>query len=260
MQTIYQPKGAAAEYSTWGANPWIGCGNGCTYCYVPGIPGAIPREAFNQGATPKPGWLESLEKEARRLQKKGITAQVLVTFTGDAYCLAEETYHLTRDTITILKAYGFTFATLSKGGSRALPYLELYRPGLDAYAATLTLLDPAASLRWEPGAALPDDRLRTLRAFHDAGVTTWVSLEPVLDPEATLELIRRTHDYVDLYKVGKLNYCGPTSMDWECFTLQAVSLLDDLGADYMVKKSLAGYLPGYLKEGKRDANLFDLQK
>lgn len=241
MQTIYKPKGPAREYSEWAANPYTGCGHGCRYCYVPEMPWAMSRETFNRGATPKPGWIDALAKEAAKLQAKGQTCQVMLSFTGDPYCPADATYHLTRDTITTLQAYGLSFVTLSKGGSRALTNLDLYRPGLDAYAATLTLLDPAASLRVEPGAALPDDRLRTLRTFHDAGVTTWASLEPVLDPDVSLELIRRSYAFVDLFKIGKLNYTS-SKIDLYRFTSQAVSLLNDLGSRYLIKESLVPYL------------------
>lgn len=31
--TIYQPNGAAAEYSKWACNLYNGCTNRCEYCY-----------------------------------------------------------------------------------------------------------------------------------------------------------------------------------------------------------------------------------
>ena len=107
-------------------------------------------------------------------------------------------------------------------------------------------------MTWEPGAALPGDRIVTIEAFHDAGIETWVSLEPVLDPDTALQIIRRTHEFVDLYKVGKLNYENTLPghlrslvdhIDWRAFGIAAVDLLRSLGKSYYVKKDLAAFLP-----------------
>jgi DNA repair photolyase len=51
----------------------------------------------------------------------------------------------------------------------------------------------------------PDDRINALKAFHERGIFTWVSLEPTLDVEASLALVEATHSFVDLYKVGRAN-------------------------------------------------------
>jgi len=133
---------------------------------------------------------------------------------------------------------------LTKGGSRALRDLDLFTDQ-DAFATTLTFLDDDRSAEWEPHAALPGDRISTIKRFHDAGVPTWVSLEPVIDPASSLEIVRRTHRFVDLYKVGRLNYRPEAqSVDWVRFAHDAVELLESLGQDYYVKRDLARYLQG----------------
>jgi len=125
--------------------------------------------------------------------------------------------------------------------------IDLFRPGRDAFASSLTSLDPAFSLKWERGAPLPDDRINTLREFHEAGIYTWVSLEPVLDTAAALEIIRRTHRFVDLYKVGRANYIGLTkTTDWKQFTADVLAVLAETGARHYIKRDLQPYLPeGY---------------
>jgi DNA repair photolyase len=103
------------------------------------------------------------------------------------------------------------------------------------------------SLKWERNAALPGDRIQTLRTFHEAGVFTWASLEPVLDTAATLEIIRQTHRFVTLYKVGRANYIGLTkTIDWKQFTHDVLQMLAEVGAAHYIKKDLWPYLPtGY---------------
>jgi len=75
------------------------------------------------------------------------------------------------------------------------------------------------------------------------GLWTWASLEPVIDPEQTLELIRATAEYVDLYKVGKLNHRPEArDIDWRDFVERVVGLLDELGKERYIKVDLRRYL------------------
>jgi DNA repair photolyase len=241
---IYAPAGQAGEYSPLAANPYRGCGHKCAYCYVPNVL-RMSRSEFDEGAIPRKDFLRQIEKDAIKYQALGITEQCMLSFTTDPYHPGDTA--LTRETLECLKSHGLGICTLTKGGHRALRDLDLFRPGRDAFASTLTSIDPAFSAKWERGATLPQDRMDTLRTFHEAGIFTWVSLEPVLDTAATLEIIRRTHTFVDLFKVGRVNYVGLTkTTDWKQFTADVLKVLADTGARHYIKKDLQPYLPaGY---------------
>ena len=241
---IYAPSGQAGEYSALAANPYRGCGMGCAYCYVPNVL-KMDRRDFNSGAHSRPEYLVKLEKDARKYRQLGVTEQVMLSFTSDVYNPIDTS--LTRPSLEIIKEHGMGICCLTKGGTKALADIDLYRPSRDAFASTLTSLDDSFSTKWEPKAQKPSDRISALRTFHDAGIFTWVSLEPVLDTEATLEIIRRTHTFVDLYKVGRVNYVGLTkTTDWEKFTHDVLKVLAETGANHYIKKDLHPYLPeGY---------------
>lgn len=241
---IYAPAGQAGEYAKLATNPYRGCGHRCVYCYVPGVL-RITREEFDKGAKDRAVYRKQLPKDAAKYQALGIREQVLMCFTTDPYHPFDTS--LTRETLQVLIDHGLSFCTLTKGGSRALRDLDLFRSGRDAFATSLTLLDDTASRKWEEGAAIPADRIATLRAFHEAGIYTWVSLEPVIDPDVTLEIIRRTHSFVNLYKVGRINYSGLTAkIDWRDFTERVIELLATTKSDHYIKKDLQPYLPaGY---------------
>ena len=113
----------------------------------------------------------------------------------------------------------------------------------DSYAATLTTLTDADSSEWEPGAAYPMERMGVLAKYHTAGIPTWVSLEPVLDPTWALEIIRKTHTYVGHYKVGTLNYHPKAKeIDWRKFARDVKILLANLGKSHYLKYDLQRYL------------------
>ena len=238
MKTIYEPAGRAREYAPLALNVYRGCDHRCVYCYAPAATFTQP-EAFGKPAG-RPGLLDALQREV--IVNPGNGRRVLLSFTCDPYQTLDVELCHTRRAIEILHTGGYSVQVLTKGGARALRDLDLFTPA-DAFATTLTLLDDACSLKWEPGAALPGDRIATLMRFHGAGIPTWVSLEPVLNPASALEIIRQTHEFVDLYKVGKLNHHRLAAVhDWQKFANDAVTLLESLGRPYYIKADLAGFL------------------
>jgi DNA repair photolyase len=241
---IYAPRGQAGEYAPLATNPYRGCGHKCAYCYVPGIL-RMERKEFDAGAFDRPDFLRLLTKDAKKYQAAGIHEQVMLSFTTDPYHPADTT--LTRKTLEVLQEHGLGMCTLTKGGTRALRDIDIFRPGRDAFASTLTSLDAAFSNKWERGAALPADRIAALRAFHDRGIFTWVSLEPTIDVESSLSIVEAAHDFVDLFKIGRVNYLDITkTTDWESYTHRMIDLCNRLGVKHYVKKDLQKYLPpGY---------------
>ena len=238
---IYAPQGQAGEYAPLAANPYRGCGHECLYCYVVLVT-KQPRAEFNAGAMPRADFAAKLRKDARKYQAAGITEQVLLSFTTDPY--PPQHHLLTREVLEILIEHGLAFCTLTKGGHRALRDLDLFRPDRDAFASTLTSLDAAFSRKWERHAAEPAERIGTLRRFHERGIFTWVSLEPTLDIDASLAIVEATNGFVDLYKVGRVNYLPMTkTTDWRTYTLRMIELLNWLGARHYIKRDLQAYLP-----------------
>lgn len=243
-KTIYAPAGQAGEYAPLATNPYRGCGHKCAYCYVPRIL-RMDRKEFDTGATLRDGYEDLLLKDARKYQAAGITEQVMLSFTTDPYPPAH--HQRTRWVLEQLQDHGLGMCTLTKGGARALRDIDLFRPKRDAFASTLTSLDTAFSRKWERGAADPDDRISTLRTFHERGVYTWVSLEPTIDVEASLDIVDATHPFVDLYKVGRVNYVGITkTTDWRDYTLRMIEKLQRLNKPHYIKRDLQPFLPpGY---------------
>lgn len=244
---IYRPAGNAGEYAPLATNPWKGCGHGCKYCYVPNAT-HIDRNLFNEAAVLRQDYFERLIPDLKRHQhlSGGAAEQIFITFSSDPFHLGD--LRPTQKVMHALQIAGLAFCTLSKGGSRALPFIREYRPDRDAYACTLTSLDDRFSTKWEPKAALPGDRIATLKKFYDADVFTWVSLEPTLDVEASLAIVEATHGFVDLFKIGRANYCQEITRttDWRTYTLRMVDLCQKLGVRHYVKKDLQKWLPeGY---------------
>jgi len=246
---IYEPAGRAREYAPLALNLYRGCSHSCTYCYAPDAC-RQDRADFHGNPKPRVDVIAKLERELAKGSEVGMQRMngqkdpVLLCFTTDPYQpLAAET-GITRRAIELLHQYGYPVHVLTKGGMRAAVDFDLLSTNAgDTFATTLTFLNRADSEQWEPHAALPASRLKAIALAHARGIATWISLEPVIDPEQTLEIIRRTHEYVDLFKVGTLNHHElAKTIDWPAFARRAVDLLQECGASYYIKNDLRRYL------------------
>jgi DNA repair photolyase len=240
MNVVYHPKGKAGEYADWALNLYTGCPHSCIYCYAPTVTHKT-REEF-RNVQPRRGIIESLKRDLRALEyQKMLGNSIFLCFSCDPYPSVIDT-GITRQSIGEIHAYGQNVMILTKGGIRAERDFDLLTDK-DQFGVTLTCLDKLESLKWEPGAALPIDRMISLKQAKYHGIKTWVSLEPVLNPAISLEIIRQTHTYVDMYKVGILNYHPLTQViRWPKFGRDVVALLDSLGKKYYIKKDLQDYL------------------
>jgi DNA repair photolyase len=233
---IYIPKGRAREYSHLALSTYFGCDHLCTYCYI-----WCKYKQRIKARPRKQDVMRLLPKQAAKLS--GCRQRVLLSFACDPYQRLERQYHLTREALKTLHRFKVPFQVLTKAGPTATEDFSLYGPA-DAFAVTLTLLDD----RWrtyEPNAASPAERIQALIGAKSYGIETWVSLEPVLDLQQTLQIIRETHQFVDLYKIGKLNHMEPPEpIDWRDFGWRAVELCESLGKPYYIKHDLAEHLEG----------------
>jgi len=239
MAAIYEPKGMAREYAALACNLYRGCLHGCTYCYAPACL-RMASEVFWATSVPRKGILRDLQREALRYAQQ--SEPVLFCFTSDPYQPNED--GTTGEALRIMAQAGCPFQVLTKGGTRALRDLALFHQVGAAFGTTLLFTDDRDRREWEPNAASVDDRVAAIAAFHEAGVRTWVSIEPVIDPDQAVELVGQLAPIVDEFKVGKLNHHQhAATVDWYAFTTRVVAALQASGRDYMLKDALHPYLP-----------------
>ena len=104
--------------------------------------------------------------------------------------------------------------------------------------STIVFSDQASASYWEPNASALHERFQLAKDAHNLGIKTWVSLEPVIEPEQALEVVRQLHPYVDYWKVGPVNYVKDINVDWKKFKNDIIQLFTKVGAEYYLKKEL----------------------
>jgi DNA repair photolyase len=235
MGIIYEPGGRAREFAPLAANPYQSCSHGCKYCYVPPAL-KRDRESYYNELRLKKNWLQDLEKDAAKLNGNG--NEILLSFVGDPYQPAEMELGVTRQAIEVLIRHDLRFTILTKGGTRAVKDFDLLESyPKSRFGTSLVFTSQKDADEWEPNAASVNDRVLAVEIAHSRGIPTWISLEPVIDPEQALKLIQELHPLVDHWKIGKLNYKS-LSVDWVKFREEVKALCESLGANFYLKKSL----------------------
>lgn len=225
MKPIYQPTGRAGEYGDYAINIYTGCPHGCFYCYA-----ARNAKRWGKNFThvePRKGIVEAAK---RQLDREKITGKLIhLCFTCDPYPAGYDT-SATREVIKAIKESGNRVQILTKGeGVRDFDLLDAD----DWYGITLSGSDGTQ----EPGALLPYDRMTALLLAHQKGIKTWISFEPVINPDSVILTIKMMRRYFDKVKIGKLNYY-PSDIDWKAFGERAENLCRKLGLDYYIKEDL----------------------
>jgi len=245
MSIIYEPKGKALEYSGLAANLYKGCSHGCKYCYVPGIPPykfvKNAREVFYSNPAPRPDVIKQLQKDTKKFE--GDKRPVLFSFTSDAYQPIEKEHRITMQALETLRQHNIRPQILTKAGTWAIKRDgKILKAAGGIWAATLTTDNNAESLEWEPGAPLPNERIEALKIAKSFGLETWVSFEPVINPDAVYRMIKQIHSFVDLFKIGKINYHPlEKTIDWAEFLFKVESILDKYSCKRYIKKDLEAY-------------------
>jgi len=245
MEIIYEPSGKAKEYSPLAVNLYQGCEHRCKYCFGPQIL-RKNREVFHSDCKPKEDALAKLTRDAEKLGKAGNEREILLCFVTDPYQTIESELNITRQAIETLIKNNLRFTILTKGGIRAARDFDLLKNYDKAsFGSTICFTKQDDADKWEPNAPSIDMRIEAIKAAHEMGIRTWVSLEPVINPDQALELIEEIHPFVDHWKVGKLNYQN-LKVDWLKFRDDVTGLLESVSADYYLKKSLTD-----IKESKK---------
>ena len=235
MRAIYIPKGRAHEYCELTLNVYNGCRYGCKYCYNPMVMRKTKEEYLKVHV--RTDIANQVIKEAPKYTGK----KVFLSFGSDPYPEIEKQLQITRQILQICLENKIIPVILTKSDYACRDF-DILKEANGWYGTTLTFIGEEKSKLWEPRAAIPDTRIELLKLAHDSGIKTWVSLEPVINTDDTLQLIDITYGIVDEYKVGKLNYLPEAkNIDWKLFYSRVVEKLIKNKSKYYIKNDLLAY-------------------
>jgi DNA repair photolyase len=237
------------EYGDFCVNHVEGCSHGCKYpCYAMMMKKRTGKiKDYEQWRTPKlvSNALDLLEKEIPKY--RGKIRSVHLSFSSDPFMYGQEDVHnLTFEILKKLNGAKIPCTVLTKG---VYP-LELISKlnGFNEYGITLVSLNEDFRKEYEPYAAPLEERIAALKAVHDMGFKTWVSIEPYPTPnmvkQAVVPILEKV-SFVNRIIFGRLNYNSLVSKfkyAKEFYNMQVSmvqSYCDRKSISYYIKKGTA---------------------
>ena len=183
------------NYSTsfeYTANLYRGCTHGCVYCYAPSL--IYDDRSWGTFVDAKINAPKVLEKELRRAEKH----MVFLSSASDPYQPVEARYRLTRQVLEVLVKHEFPVLILTRS-SLVLRDLDLLKrlPWVRVGFSIYTVHDS----QYEPGVPPLTTRIRALRRLSNEGITTWVSMAPII-PQLVLTDIERLFSRLEESRVS----------------------------------------------------------
>lgn len=220
-RAIYQPSGAAGEYSQWACNLFNGCSNRCDYCYnrhsmtakVLGADDVTMKASLTDDYTAKNYYLrvfaQELDANLEAIKRDG---GLFFSFVSDP--LLEKTYGPNLQCMEYAVSQGVHCTVLTKSawwiGTNAL----------SAYCVKLSLIESLKD-NLSLGFTLTgkdymerhctNDTFERIHAMHWAqenGIHTWASIEPVITYANALSVIILSLPYCKEYRIGLASKLG----------------------------------------------------
>lgn len=232
------------EYGDYTINHVQGCAHGCKYpCYAMMMAKRFGKsKTYEEWCEPKlaENALEILDQEIPKLKDK--IKSVQLCFSTDPFMYGyDEISAMSIEIIRKLNAENIKCTVLTKG---ILPIELAELSPENEYGITLVSLDENFRREMEPNTAPYPERIAALRAFHNAGCKTWVSIEPYPTPniiEQDLSNILQAIDFCDRIIFGRLNYNKKVTeyKDYKAFFNKAAEQVIDFckknGKQYHIK-------------------------
>jgi DNA repair photolyase len=165
-------------------NPYVGCQFACSYCYASFMGRLVnePLHTWGEYLYVRTNTCELFERELARKLRKGEAPSIFLSSVTDAYQGPEKKYRLTRGVLEILAAnnYRGSIGVLTKS-PLVVRDIDLFRSLSDVdVGLTVTAADDEICRFVEAHAPFAHQRLDALSKLHDAGVSTYAFVGPLL--------------------------------------------------------------------------------
>ena len=192
--------GSSTEYTL---NLYRGCTHGCVYCYAPSL--IHDERRWGDYVDAKINAANVLDRELARAKKQ----VVFVSSASDPYQPVEARYKLTRKVLKILSKHKFPVLILTRS-PLVLRDVDILRE-LDWVRVGFSISTVPTKF-YEPGVPSLEKRIEALEDLHDFGITTWVSMAPLIpklvltDLDRLFQSLRKA--YVSSVTIGLLRFVG----------------------------------------------------
>lgn len=200
-----------------------GCDFGCVYCFV-------TNNSLKQNKTwriadvkkVKDWFIEALDiNMTHTLKHELLNRRVPLQLGGrsDPFQHREWKYGATKELLSISKQYSYPISISTKVGHLPDEYFEVLDPELHAFQVSLIGLSEDYIRKFELNTPSPQERISFIRKLKDKGFWVSLRLQPLIDIDEGVALIKEVQDSIDFCTVEHLKVAAGGSERYEIFKL-----------------------------------------
>jgi DNA repair photolyase len=250
VERVLMPEGRNQYY----INPYVGCTIGCPFCYV--IDRADlsrrldgqPQMAWGRYVDVKVNAAKILRSELSRFAPGIVRMSPILT---DPYQPTEARFRITRQCLEVLLEAKFTPVILTRA-RRVLEDLDLLTQFPSAAVGfSIPTDDDAIRQKFEPNADPIEARLEALRACRQAGLTTFVVIQPMLPMDAH-RLVAETAPWICAARIDRMHQMAQSA------AIYSEAQMEEAATDAFFERTRAALTVGFKEHGVPIDQLDDL--
>lgn len=186
-----------------------GCSFGCVYCF------ANARKAGGYQIKYQIAHVKLFSKylyealilgEKSNLVKELLNIKVPLHLGGmsDPFQKAEWKFGITKKFLKLSNKYQYPINISTKCGELPYDYWKLLDPNIHTFSISLIGYSDEYIRKFEKRTPLSSERIKFVKELHDRGFWVSIRIQPIIDMNEVLLLIKNTEKYVDYYTVEHL--------------------------------------------------------
>lgn len=185
-----------------------GCSFGCSYCFVNARGGFFHFDYQLTDINLVRKWFhEAIDLgETNNIKKEFLNQRVPLHLGGlsDPFQPIEWKYGVTYEFLKLSKEYNYPVNISTKTAHLPDKYWDVLDPKIHTFSISLMGWSDEYIRKWEDRTPLASERLEFVKELKRRGFWVGIRIQPIVDIEEVLELVRNSQDYVDYYTVEHL--------------------------------------------------------
>lgn len=223
-----------------------GCSFGCKYCFANNRGGNINFDAQIADIKQiKRTFSKALDedKETKNIVVEMMRHRVPLHLGGmsDPFQSREWKHEITYQLLEISKKYNYPILMSTKQCFLPDKYWDILNPKIHAFQISLFSDDVNLLRKFETNTPSPNERINFIKELHSRGFWVGVRIQPLVDIESAVSLVKKISGYVDYITVEHLKICNDNrKMAEELFSMSSHTI-DDYkctGRNYELKTEI----------------------
>ena len=228
MKTYKNPLLHTSQFTMCGncfrCDTYKGCSFGCKYCFANNRGGDFDFDFQVANIDVVEKWFQQaiLEGDTSNIKKEMLNKYVPLHLGGmaDPFQEAEWKFGATYKMLLLSKKYNYPVNISTKTAHLPDKYWEVLDPSIHTFSISIMGYNDDYIKTWESNTPSAKQRIEFVKLLKSKGFWVSIRIQPIIDIEECIELIRHSEKYVDYYTVEHLKLPLDNAMQFKALCLK----------------------------------------